>query len=311
MATEKVALTFGHSPDADDVFMWWPITGMIDPLDTSRTVRPPVLDTGHLRFLAAPSDIEALNRRAAECGDLDITAISMHTYPHVKTRYSLTACGSSMGDGYGPKVVARPDQGGGSPTDRLAEIAHGRALIAVPGERTTAFLALSLMLGAVPARRSQVLFSRIIDAVTSAEADAGLVIHEGQLTYQDHGLVELADLGAWWNGRTGLPLPLGGNVVRRDLDDRLGRGTTREVVRLLEASIRYAMEHHAESIEYAAGFAPGVAPELIDRFVGMYVNQLTLDAGERGRRAIGGLLREGFQRGLCPDPGEVELLRAG
>ncbi|MCB9838868.1 MAG: ABC transporter substrate-binding protein [Phycisphaeraceae bacterium] len=286
MPGENPTLTIGHSPDPDDAFMWWPLDGAID--------------TGRFRFRAVPEDIESLNRRAAESGDLDITAISMHTYARVRDRYALTSCGASVGDGFGPKIVAR------RPHDR-AWLASPGLTIAIPGERTTAYLAARLCIGrafdfvAMP-------FERIMDAVAGGEADAGVVIHEGQLTYGESGLTLIADLGAWWKERTGLPLPLGANAIRRDLDARFGAGTMREVTGILSRSIEHALAHRAEGVAYARGFARGLPEATTDEFISMYVNERTIDLGATGAEAVGRLLRDGASAGLCPDPGEIDLV---
>jgi 1,4-dihydroxy-6-naphthoate synthase len=310
-----VSLTLAHSPDADDAFMWWPLTGKIHPRDRDKRgvaepITQPILESGRFHFLAVPADIEALNRRAIDAGDLDITALSMHTYPHVKDRYILTACGASMGDGYGPKLVCRrqmlDELGGDGVLNRLRS---GELTLAIPGRRTTAFLTLSLMLGTPPARAVEMPFDQVVTSVTDGAADAGLVIHDAQLTFAGAGLVQVADLGAWWRADTGgLPLPLGANAVRRDLDERFGPGASREVASLLEASVRVSLERRAESLEYVAAFAPGTTPEQVDRYINMYVTPLTVHAGERGLHAIRQLLRRGRAAGLCPDPGEIELL---
>lgn len=311
-----IDITLAHSPDADDAFMWWPLTGKVDArARDDRGVAPaltaPVLDTGRFRFLAVPADIEALNRRAVAQADLDITAMSMHTYPHAKGAYALTACGGSMGDGYGPKVVCRRADLPADPDAAGERLRTGDWSIAIPGARTTAFLTLSLMLGAgARVRPIEMPFDRIIPAVAAGEADAGLVIHDGQLTFADAGLALIADLGRWWKGHTGgLPLPLGANAVRRDLDSRYSPGAIPEVVTLLERSIAHALAHREESLAYALAFAPDARPDQVDTFVEMYVNDLTIDAGERGQAAIQRLLTEGARAGLCPDPGTIALIR--
>lgn len=311
-----VELTLAHSPDPDDAFMWWPLTGMVDrdgsPLPGERG--RPALDTGRYRFRAVPADIETLNRRAAAAGDLEITALSVRAFADVQDRYMLTACGGSFGEGYGPKVVCR----------REASIRCEGCLrpssvrIAVPGRRTTAFLTLGLALGLAPAsdasRFVEMPFDRIIGAVARGEVDAGLIIHEGQLTFADAGLRQVMDLGRWWTERTALPLPLGVNAVRNDLDERFGPGTLEAVGDLLRRSVAHAAEHRAAGLEYAMSFAManeggdagggggGITPERVGRFVGMYVNELTADMGTRGLRAIEQLLAEGAGAGLCPAP---------
>lgn len=316
MSDPRPILTLGHSPDPDDAFMWWPITGMIDPSDPARVVTPPEIETGRFCYRAVPADIESLNRRAAAGGDLDITAMSVHAYPHVRDAYALTACGHSMGEGYGPKLVVREDSPIRTVVGAFARGVNGPA-VAVPGARTTAFLALSLLVMDSFAY-VEMPFDRIIGAVAEGRVAMGLIIHEGQLTYADSGLREVVDLGAWWGERTGLPLPLGANAVKRDLDQRFGPCTMREVAAVLKRSIEHAMEHRARSIGYAMGFAEmnlgkggsgGISLERVSRFVDMYVNDLTLDAGQRGEEAIRRLLREGAGAGLCPGVGKVALVR--
>jgi 1,4-dihydroxy-6-naphthoate synthase len=292
-------LTLAHSPDPDDVFMWWPITGKIDPRKHGRVVEPPVLDTGRFAFRALPADIDVLNRRAIDRGDLDITALSIFAWSKVADRYALTCCGSSFGEGYGPKLVARESSLPPNP------------LIAIPGTRTTAFLLLTLALKSTPFRTLELPFDQILDAVTTKRADAGLLIHQSQLTYAGLGLIELLDLGAWWHGHTGLPLPLGGNALRRDLDQRFGPGTLGEITAILDRSIRHALLHRDESTRYAMLFAPEITRAQADRYIDMYVSPLTIDAGERGRGAIQRLLDEAAAAGLAPPGSRVEMIRPG
>ena len=287
-------LTIGHSPDPDDAFMWW-------PLGTSR--RPPAIDTGRFTFLPVPEDIEVLNRRAIEHGDLDCTAISVFAYPFVRERYRLTAAGGSFGDGYGPKVVAREVNG----RNWLREPG---LTFAVPGEKTSTFLAFSILLDQ-PFTYTVMPFDRIMPAVQAGEVDAGLIIHQGQLTYAQEGLALIVDLGAWWGEETGLPLPLGANVVRRDLDERFGPGATTEVAATLRRSIHYAMKHHAEGVTEAMAWAGGLPARQTGAFIDLYVNEATLDAGERGLMAYERLLHAGHDRGLCPDPGVIDFARGG
>jgi 1,4-dihydroxy-6-naphthoate synthase len=239
-------------------------------------------------------DIESLNRRAT-AGELEVSAVSIHACAHLTERYALMACGASMGDGYGPCVVAR---------SRLAPGDLDRATIAVPGTMTSAFLALRLYLErdfdfkVVP-------FDRILETVTAGEADAGLIIHEGQLTYGKHDLQLVADLGVWWAERTGgLPLPLGGNVVRKDL----GAEAMRRLTAILKESIDYGLDHRKEALDYAMDFGRGLDRALTDRFVGMYVNDLTRDYGSRGRRAIERFLEEGRAAGLVPPGPPLEFV---
>lgn len=283
-----MVLTLAHSADADDVFMWWPISGKIDATNPARVLSPPVLDTGPLQFRAVPEDIQVLNRRAAERADLDITAISYGAYPHVRKRYRLTTCGSSMGRGWGPKVVCRADR-----TDLSMESlnASARAVrIAVPGLNTSAYLALTMVLGRERIEPVERPFDQIIDTVVRGQADVGVLIHESQLTFEQADLRALCDLGVWFNQRTGLPMPLGANAVRRDLDDRHGPGTLARVATLLHASIRYALDHRAESIEYARTWSPLKDDSSLNRYIDFYVNDLTLDCRPLGARAAEQLL---------------------
>ncbi len=279
MNRDETVIRVGHSPDPDDAFMFWALArGKID--------------TGRYRFVHELADIETLNRRA-ERGELEVSAISLASYPFVRDRYGLLGCGCSMGDGYGPIVAAR------KPLE--ADALRGRR-IAVPGERTTAFLALTLRLGRGTFTHTVLPFDRIIAAVADGEADAGLIIHEGQLTYRAAGLHCVVDLGAWWKQETGLPLPLGGNVIRRDL----GAEHVREVARLLRASIERGLAHREEALEYAREYGRDLDAPLTDRFVGMYVNRWTLDYGERGRSAVRELLALAHDAGMTPDAGEIE-----
>jgi len=287
---DRPILTLAHSPDPDDAFMWWPLSGAID--------------TGRFRYELVPMDIQSLNERAIDRADLDITAISIHTYAHIKDVYALTSCGASMGDGYGPRIVAREPRG-----DGVGWLTEPGIRIATPGLQTTAHLVLQMMLhGFSPVLEARP-FDMILDAVSSGEVDAGVVIHEGQLTYADEGLSLIADLGAWWRGETGLPLPLGGNVVKRDLDERFGAKALEEVAGTLKSSVEFALCERETSVERAMEHARGVDAATADEFISMYVNSLTLDAGERGLEAIQSLLTQAHQMGLCPDPGEVELVR--
>ncbi|HMN97144.1 MAG TPA: ABC transporter substrate-binding protein [Phycisphaerales bacterium] len=277
-------LSLGHSPDPDDAFMWWPLVG----IDGA----PPPVASPRLRFECVAEDIELLNRKA-EKGELDITAISCAHYPRVAERYVLTACGASVGDGYGPRLVS------GARTTPQA-IVDSAGVVAVPGERTTAFLVASLLMGPGAFRYEVVPFDRIIAEVAAGRFAAGVVIHEGQLTFEESGLVLVEDLGRWWRGRTGLPLPLGANVVRRDLDARFGAGTRDEVVALLERSVAHALDHRATSIAYAHRFARDMDIATADEFVRLYVNHWTLDCGPRGRAAVERLLAEAADAGLAP-----------
>jgi 1,4-dihydroxy-6-naphthoate synthase len=270
----------GHSPDPDDAFMFHALANG-------------KIDTGQYRFTHELQDIETLNRRALSA-ELELTAVSLHGYAYVTEKYALCSCGASVGDNYGPMVVSRV---AGDPEwliDRR---------IAIPGELTTAFLALRLLLGdrfsydVVP-------FDRILDVVAQGRADAGLIIHEGQLTYGDKGLSLIVDLGKWWHDQTGLPLPLGGNAIRKDL----GRPAMEEVTALLKQSIEYGLAHRKEALAHALQYGRDLDAAKADRFVGMYVNDWTLDFGTRGREAVATLLRRGFEEGIIPRPVELEFI---
>jgi len=271
-----------HSPDSDDAFMFYALAeGKID--------------TGDLRYLHELSDIESLNQRALRA-ELEVTAVSIHAYAYLWRQYALLGSGSSMGDGYGPRLVAsRP-----APADPRAAVRGLR--IGVPGKLTTAYLALKLY---QPEFEPVVIpFDQIEAAVEGGEVDVGLLIHEGQLTYGDSGLHLWADLGAWWLEDTGLPLPLGGNVVRRDL----GPDIIARVARDLKASIVYALEHRAPALAHAKRYNRGIGDERTDTFVGMYVNQWTVDYGPRGRQAVQKLLDRGFEAGVIPERVTVEFI---
>lgn len=290
----RAEIRLGHSPDPDDAFMWWPL---LDLGAGPRVASP------RFRFTAVPWDIQALNTRATEgADDLEVTAVSVATYPRIAARYALTACGSSVGDGYGPKIVARQPM----PVDGLRG-----ARLAIPGEGTTAFLVTTMLLGKGAFRHETVPFKEIPDAVAAGHFDAGVVIHEGQLTFQAQGLALVEDLGRWWRQETGLLLPLGANCVLRALDERHGAGTCRAVAGLLEQSVRYAMEHRTESIRYALGFARDMTPQLADEFISLYVNGWTLDYGPQGRRAVRELLSRAADQGLLPRVPDPEFVAGG
>jgi 1,4-dihydroxy-6-naphthoate synthase len=249
-------------------------------------------------------DIQTLNQRAMK-GELEITAISIHAYPYVAQRYALTSCGSSMGDKYGPMLVCRQDRAAefsGNPLNF-----HGRK-IAIPGKLTTAFLALQLCLGKAGEAFDYevVMFDEIPKHVLNGKCDAGLLIHEGQLTYAQAGLHLLVDTGVWWHQKTALPLPLGGNCIRKDL----GKEAMQEITDILWRSIRFSLDHRKEAVEYALQFGRDLNRDLADKFVGMYVNDWTLDYGPRGREAITRILKEGAKAGLVPDCGEIEYVTA-
>jgi len=280
-STQTRRVRIGHSPDPDDAFMYYAIArGRID--------------TRGYDVQQVLEDIESLNRRALQ-SELEVTALSIHAYAHLADRYALMPCGASMGDGYGPIVVARQ-------TLTREDLAH--VTIAIPGMLTSAYLALRLFVGS-EVSCVVVPFDRILDEVQSGRVDAGLVIHEGQLTYPTLGLHKIVDLGVWW-GQThdGLPLPLGGNAVRKDL----GIETMRTLTRMYRESIAYALAHRGEALDYAKDFGRGLDERLNDRFVGMYVNDLTLDYGERGRQAIRRFLDEGAGAGIVPRIAGLEFV---
>jgi 1,4-dihydroxy-6-naphthoate synthase len=270
----------GHSPDSDDAFMFFALTH-------------DKLDTGGLRFVHQLEDIETLNRRAL-AGELEVSAVSIHAFAYLADRYALLGSGSSMGDGYGPTLITR--------TPATLDDLRGRT-VAVPGTLTTAFLTLQLCLGKdVPV--TILPFDQILPAVAEGRVEAGLIIHEGQLYYGDRGLHKVVDLGQWWHDQTGLPLPLGGNVVRKDL----GADLVRRIARLLKESILYALEHRQEALEYALRYARDLDPALADRFVGMYLNDWTVDYGPRGREAVRTLLSRAAEFGLVPGPLDVQFV---
>lgn len=294
VAAAPLDLRIGHSPDPDDAFMWWPLEGTAGTLAAVRDPR--------VRFRSVALDIESLNRlaRSTRPGEaLEITALSCAAYPAVADRYLLTACGSSIGDGYGPKLVAT--------TPRDAASLRGSE-IAIPGRHTTAYAVLCLLLGPDAFTPIEIEFDQIEAAVSGGRVEAGVVIHEGQLTYERHGLHLVEDLGAWWRGRTGLPLPLGANAVRRDLEGTLGGAGLRGLAGLLRRSVEHALAHPEEGTRHALRFARGLEAELAERFIGLYVNRWSLDYGPQGRAAVGRLLGEAAAIGVVPPIAEVEFL---
>ena len=272
-------IRLGHSPDPDDAFMFW-------ALAEDR------VDTRGFEFEHVLQDIETLNRWALD-GRLETTAISLHAYPFVQNRYVLLPHGASMGAGYGPIVVAR---------EPMTAEELRRVDLAVPGRMTTAYLVLRLYLGDFTSR--ELPFDRILDEVRSGRADAGLLIHEGQLTFEAEGLAKVVDLGEWWLLETGLPLPLGVNVARRDL----GPDVLRDLSAVLRESIQVGLDNRGEAMEYALRFGRGLDIRLADRFVGMYVNELTCDYGEEGRQAVRELLRRAEELGTYEQPVRVEFV---
>jgi 1,4-dihydroxy-6-naphthoate synthase len=278
--TELTTIRVGHSPDSDDAFMFYALTH-------------DRLDTGGLRFVHQLEDIETLNGRATR-GELEVSAISIHAFAYVADRYALLASGASMGDRYGPTLVTR--------APLTLDDLRGET-IAIPGKLTSAYLTLQLCMGKdVPVKLMP--FDRILPAVAAGDVSAGLLIHEGQLSYGDVGLHKVLDLGQWWHEQTTLPLPLGGNVVRKDL----GQALVLQIAGLLKQSIRYALEHREEALDYALAYARDLDRKLADRFVGMYVNHWTLDYGPRGREAVRRLLGQAAEAGLVPGPIDIQFV---
>jgi 1,4-dihydroxy-6-naphthoate synthase len=281
---QQTTLTLGHSPDPDDAFMFYALAKDLIP-------------TQGFQFQHILQDIQTLNERATR-GELDISAVSIHAYASVSDKYALLPSGASMGDGYGPMLVAKQKFS-------RAEVATKK--IAVPGTMTSAFLALQLWLGK-PAKEFNYIvvpFDQIFKAVRSGQADVGLIIHEGQLTYKNEGLVVCEDLGIWWNSQNdGLPLPLGGNVIHKKFPVEVRR----QISGILTASIQYSLDHRPEAVQHALQFARDMGRDLADKFVGMYVNHWTLDYGDRGRESIRRFLGQGFERGILPRRQELEFV---
>jgi len=285
-------ITLAHSPDPDDAFMWWPLAD----IDGSG----PSMETGNWEFELVMKDIETLNCEAENCL-YDITAISIAQYSRVARQYDLTSCGASLGDGYGPKLVAREK----CTVDTLFATCPK---IAVPGERTTALATLRILAGNRPLEWEPVDFTKIMDCVVAGEYDAGVVIHEGQLSYEEHGLYEICDFGQWWKERTGLLLPLGGNAIRSDFDALYGEGSTSEVTKLLKASIVFAMANREKSLAWASKWGRGIDMASTDKFVEMYVNNWTLDFGVQGREAVKRFLHEAYSVGAIEQVSAVAFV---
>ena len=278
--SQTETIRIGHSPDSDDAFMFYALAKNLIPTDGIEVVH--VIE-----------DIESLNQRALKA-ELEVTAVSIHAYAYIADTYALMPCGSSMGDRYGPLVVAN------GPLD--AQDLKGRK-IAIPGKMTSAYLTCSLF---QPDFQAIVIpFDQIIDYVKSGKAEAGLIIHEGQLTYAESGLHKVVDLGEWWYHETGLPLPLGGNVIRRDL----GIEKMKKVTRLVQQSIRYSLDNRPPALDYAMIYARDMETEIADKFVGMYVNDYTLDYGESGRAGVRELLRRGYEAGIITQPVDLEFVQ--
>jgi len=273
-------ISIAHSPDSDDAFMFYGLA--------TNKVRVP----GY-KFVHTLCDIETLNHQAMGEAPYDVTAISFHAYPYLQKKYALMSCGGSVGEGYGPMIVSSqpvtPDQ-------------VRRMRIAVPGTLTTAYLTLKLF--APEVATITIPFDKIIPEVLAGNVEAGLIIHEGQLTYSSSGLHRVLDLGQWWKEQTGLPLPLGGNAIRRSL----GEGVQRVVAQALRDSIQHALDHREAALEYAMQFARDLDPQTANRFVSMYVNARTLDYGDDGKEAIRKLLAMGYERGLIPHAAQVDFV---
>lgn len=271
-----------HSPDSDDAFMFYAINHK-------------KIDTKGYEFIDVLSDIETLNKEALK-GTYEVSAISIHAFPYVADKYALLSSGASMGDNYGPMVVAK---------EKFDINQLKNKKIAVPGTLTSAFLALQLFLESKDFNYEVIPFDQIIPAVKEGKVDAGLIIHEGQLTYKDEGLECIVDLGKWWHKKTeGLPLPLGGNVIRKDLGEKV----MKEISDILKESIKYSLEHREEAVDYALKFARDMTKEKADKFIGMYVNDLTVDYGQRGKKAIELFLNEAKNLNLIPDIPEIKFV---
>jgi len=275
----KADIHVAHSPDSDDAFMFY-------ALATRK------IDTGGVNYVHLLSDIETLNRKALK-GEYEVSAISFHAYAYLSDKYALMSCGASMGRNYGPIVIS------GKP---LSPKSLAGKTVAIPGELTTACLALRLF---EPGVKSEIVpFDRILDEVQKGKYEAGLLIHEGQLTYRQMGLHKVVDLGEWWLERTSLPLPLGGNVIRRDL----GRELISQICSDIRKSIQYGLDHREEGMAYAIQFSRGLDLADVDRFIGMYVNDLTLDYGPDGREAVRRLLDEAYEKKLIPKKVDLEFV---
>ena len=271
----------GHSPDPDDAFMYYGIASE-------------KVDLAGYRIQQVLEDIESLNKRAVK-GELEVSAISIHAYAHLADSYALMPCGGSIGDGYGPLLVAREPL---DPADVAGKV------VAIPGAMTSAYLALRLFAPGVETR--VVPFDQILDEVSEGRADVGLIIHEGQLTYGGQDLHKVLDLGVWWKDETGLPLPLGGNAVRRDL----GKERMAQLTRLVRETVQHSLDNRESALEYAMSFARGMDPKVADRFVGMWVNDMTLDIGDRGREAAQTFLDRGYEAGVIPSRVVIDFVDA-
>ncbi|MEZ4490474.1 MAG: MqnA/MqnD/SBP family protein [Cyanobacteriota/Melainabacteria group bacterium] len=273
MSCQLKEIVVAHSPDSDDAFMFYGIAKGL-------------LDTDGLKIKQVHKDIQSLNQEALE-GKYEVSAISFAAYPHIADTYKIMTCGASMGDNYGPVLVCRED---------FNEADLEKTVVAIPGKLTTAYLALNLYKPGLKTQEEE--FDQIIKMVADGRYDAGLLIHEGQLTYKDLGLKKLVDLGEWFMQETNLPLPLGGNAIRRDLGDEM----IKKLSDVLKRSIQFSLDNRKDALAYAMTFAPDIPEDLADRFVGMYVNELTVDQGKRGEAAIRKLFEMANERGLYPEP---------
>lgn len=303
MQTDLIELNLAHSPDSDDLVMWWPLVGVRHPdgRPIDGPLGTPQVDTGPFRFNLIARDVEQLNKLVVgedQPDTYDITAISCAAYPRIADRYAITSSGGSFGENYGPRLVARGD----SDLKSISDLRSKGGLVAIPGVNTSAYMTLRLAVGEIETR--EMLFSDIPGAVARGEVDAGLLIHEAQLTFGEMRLREIGDMGKWWNNETGKPLPLGLNVLRLDLDERFGSGTCETLARVLNDSVRCCVEMGEASRMYLqlnkGDRTEWDDPELVDRYLAMYVSGLTLDMGERGRDAIGSFLGRAADAGLCP-----------
>jgi 1,4-dihydroxy-6-naphthoate synthase len=285
-------ITLAHSPDPDDAFMWWPLAD----IDGSG----PSIDVGDWEFELIMKDIETLNVEA-ENRAYDITAMSIAQYPQVADLYDLTACGASLGDGYGPKLITRTET-------TLDSLFANRPTIAVPGDRTTALATLRILAGDQDIVWESVEFTEIMNRLLEGQFDAGVVIHEGQLSFKEHGLYEICDFGKWWKDRTGLLLPLGGNAIRSDFDTTYGIGSTGEVTALLKKSIEFAIDHREKSLAWASKWGRGIPLESTDTFVEMYVNKWTLDFGVQGKESVMRFLAEAANVGAVSRVREIAFV---
>ncbi len=307
--TDTIPLNLAHSPDSDDLVMWWPLVGVRHPDGTpiAGELGKPQVETGRFRFNLLARDVEELNKLViGDDSAYDITAISCATYPMIADRYAMTASGGSFGENYGPRIVVAAD----SPFQTLDDLKDANCTIGIPGINTSAYMGLRMAIGDFA--HHELLFSEIPGAVADGRVDAGLLIHEAQLTYAELGLREIGDLGKWWHTQTGKPLPLGLNVIRRDLDDRFGQGTCQALADVLNASVQCCVQMGQASRLYLqlnkGDRTEWDDPKLVDRYLAMYVSGLTLDMGEVGRDAIAEFLGRGADAGLCPQVENIDPL---